>query len=173
MPGGEAMAADRIIGGLSVDTYTDAPLRVARAVYLNAPPKSVFAVISDHVNADQWLPLVNRVNVNRGHASERNGTGTIRYLHSLPRYFVRQYIIAYHAPHLLAYSIEEHAFITQHVAIMLLEPERFGGTNLFWRHYFHSSWWPGLTIPLTSLVLHQTCTWALFNLIGHFGGQPR
>ncbi len=167
------MPGDRIVGGLDIDTYTSAPLRVMRTAYLEAAPARVFAVISDHANADTWMPLVSQVNVSRGHADTRDGVGTIRYLHARFWYSLRQYIIAFNPPRLLAYSIEQDPIITRHVCVLYLEPERYGGTLLSWQHYFHMSLLPALSVPLASMVFDQSCAFALRNLIGYFGGEMR
>lgn len=161
---------DRIIGGFDVDTYTDAPLRVSRAVYFDAPPKTVFVAISDHAHLENWMPLVRRVNLNRGHASAYNGVGTIRYLNT-GAFTIREYIIAYDPPRLLAYSIEENPLVIDHVSVLLLQAERYGGTYLLWQHYFRTSLLPFITQPLASLVLAAVYTGALRTLIGHFGGK--
>jgi uncharacterized protein YndB with AHSA1/START domain len=167
------MPGDRIVGGLDIDTYTSAPLRVMRKAYLEAAPARVFAVISDHANVDTWMPLVTQVNVSRGHADVRDGVGTIRYLHAGFWYSLRQYVIASHPPRLLAYSIEQDPFITHHMSVMYLEAERYGGTLLYWQHYFHMSLMPSITVPLVSILFDQSCAWALRNLIGYFGGEMR
>jgi uncharacterized protein YndB with AHSA1/START domain len=157
------MSADRIIGGLDIDTYTSAPLRVAQAIYIDAPPRTVFAIVSDHANLFRWLPGIRQVNVNRGHATVRDGVGTIRYLHTGVN-TIREYIIAYHPPHLMAYSIEQNALIIDHVSVVYLEPERYGGTHILWQHYFRMSVLPGLTTPATTLLLNIVFTLALRNL---------
>jgi uncharacterized protein YndB with AHSA1/START domain len=167
------MPGDRIIGGLDIDTYTSAPLRVMRTAYLDASPARVFAVISDHANADTWMPLVTQVNVSRGHADARDGVGTIRYLHAGFWYSMRQYIIAFNPPRLMAYSIEQDPLITHHVSVMYLEPERYGGTVLFWQHYFRTSLMSFVTVPLVSILFDQSCAFALRKLISHFGGEMR
>lgn len=161
---------DRIIGGFDVDTYTDAPLRVARIAYCDAPAKEIFAIISDHAHLDRWLPLVNRIYLNRGHADVRNGVGTTRYLHAT-LFSLREYIIAFDPPHLLAYSIEQHALVIDHVSVMYLEPERYGGTYLIWRHYFRASVLPLVTEPAVSLGLYLMMTGALMNLARRFDGR--
>ena len=71
-----------------------------------------------------WMPLVDQVNVNRGHAGVRDGEGTIRYLHFEFLYTLREYVIAFYPPHLMAYSIEGSSLVTDHVSVMYLEPER-------------------------------------------------
>lgn len=167
------MPADRIIGGLDIDTYTSAPLRVMRTAYLDTSPARVFAVISDHANADTWMPLVTHVNVSRGHADVRDGVGTIRYLHAGFWYSLRQYIIAFNPPRLLAYSIEQDSFISHHVSVMYLEAERYGGTLLYWQHYFRAETMAFITVPLASILFDQCCARALRNLIHHFGGEMR
>lgn len=167
------MVGDRIIGGLDVDTYTSAPLQVCRSVFLDAPPRSVFALVSDHANLDWWLPRVHQVHVNRGHAAVRDGVGTIRYVHYelLLTYTVREYIIAHHPPSLIAYSIERNNLITDHVAVISIDPERYGGTQLIWRHYFRAESMPFLIEPLCSILLHLMCGAALRNLIRYYGGR--
>lgn len=167
------MVEDRIVGGLDVDTYTSAPLRVMRTAYLEASPARVFAVISDHANADTWMPLVTHVNVSRGHADMRDGVGTIRYLHVSFWYSLREYVIAFNPPRLLAYSIEQDAIITNHVSVMYLEAERYGGTLLYWQHYFRMSTLPSITVPLASIAFDQSCAFGLRNLIRYFGGELR
>ncbi len=157
------MTSDRIIGGFDIDTYTSAPLRVAQAITIDAPPRQVFAIISDHTNADRWLPGIRQVNVNRGHAAVRDGVGTIRYLHTGVN-TIREYIIAYHPPRLLAYSIEQNFLITDHVSVIYLEAERYGGTNILWQHYFRTSIMPYLTTPILALVLDIVFMLALRNL---------
>jgi len=168
-----SMQGDRIIGGLDIDTYTSAPLRVMRTAYLEAPPTRVFSVVSDHANADTWMPLVTQVNVSRGHADVRDGVGTIRYLHARFGYSLRQYVIAFNPPRLMAYSIEQDPIITQHVSVMYLESERYGGTMLYWQHYFNMSLMPFITVPLASILFDQSCAFGLRKLIGYFGGGMR
>ena len=162
---------DRVIGGLDIDTYTDAPLRFSRAVFFDAPPKALFVAISDHAKLETWMPGVQRVNLNRGHAGVYNGVGTIRYLLYSGLYTVREYIIAYDPPRLIAYSIEENPFIIDHVSVILLQPERYGGTYLVWQHYFRTSVLPVLTQPLANLVFQTLYAGALRVLIQHFGGK--
>jgi hypothetical protein len=167
------MSGDRIVGGLDIDTYTSAPLRVMRSAYLEASPARVFAIISDHANADTWMPLVTQVNVSRGHADVRDGVGTIRYLHAGFWYSMRQYVIAFNPPRLLAYSIEQDPFISHHVSVMYLEAERYGGTLLFWQHYFRMGLMANITVPLASMAFDQSCAFALRKLIRYFGGEMR
>ena len=157
------MTADRIIGGFNIDTYTSAPLRVAQAITIDAPPRLVFAIISDHANLFRWLPGVRQVNVNRGHATVRNGVGTIRYLHTGLN-TIREYVIAYHPPHLLAYSIEQNLLIVDHVSIVYLQPERYGGTTILWQHYFDTSIMPYLITPIITLTFDIVFMSALRNL---------
>ena len=157
------MAADRIIGGFDIDTYTSAPLRVAQATYIDAPPRLVFAIITDHANLFRWLPSIRQVNVNRGHAAVRDGLGTIRYLHT-GFSTIREYVIAYHPPRLLAYSIEQNMLIIDHVSVVYLEAERYGGTNLLWQHYFRTSIMPHLTTPIIALTFDMVFMLALRNL---------
>jgi uncharacterized protein YndB with AHSA1/START domain len=161
------MMADRIIGGFNIDTYTSAPLRVAQAIYIDAPPRLVWAIISDHANLFRWIPGVLQVNVNRGHATMRDGVGTIRYLYTGMN-TIREYIIAYHPPHLLAYSIEQNFIIVDHVSIVYLEPERYGGTNVLWQHYFRTSVMPYLSTPTVTLILNIVFHLALRNLRQYF-----
>lgn len=163
-------AMDRIVGGFDIDTYSSAPLRVSRIAWFDAPPKDIFAVVSDHATLDSWLPLVNRVNLNRGHADVRNGVGTIRYVHTSFA-TLREYVIAYDPPRLLAYSIEQHTLIIDHVSIVYLETERYGGTYLTWQHYFRTAALPFITAPLVGLGLYMSVTGALQNLIRRFEGR--
>ncbi len=167
------MVGDRLVGGLDIDTYTAAPLRVEQAAYLDAPPKRVFAYVSDHANVRRWMPLVAQVNLNRGHADARDGVGTTRYLHIGELYTLRQYVIAFDPPHLLAYSIEEDHLLSDHVSVLLLEPERFGGTNLLWQHYFRVTTLPFLTVPLCSALFTLVNRIALGRLVTQFGGRVR
>ena len=161
---------DRIIGGFDVDTYSDAPLRVTRMAYFDAPPGDIFAVISDHGQLDRWLPLVQRVYLNRGHADVFNGVGTTRYLQTVV-FNIREYIIAFDPPRLLAYSIEQNVLVSDHVSVVFLEPERYGGTYLTWQHYFRTSTLPFITQPLVSLALTIVFTQALQNLARQFDGR--
>ena len=161
---------DRIIGGFDVDTYSDAPLRVTRMAYFDTSPKNIFAVISKHSHLDQWMPLVKRVYLNRGHADVFNGVGTTRYLDTTFA-TVREYVIAFDPPRLMAYSIEQHVLVIDHVSVIHLEPERYGGTYLTWQHYFRTSTLPLITQPLVSLVLYFVFTSALRNLTQHYNGR--
>lgn len=167
------MTGDRLIGGLDIDTYTAAPLRVYQTAYLDAPPKRVFVYVTDHANVNRWLPLVTQVNINRGHADTRDGVGTMRYLHIGEVYTLRQYVIAFDPPHLLAYSIEEDALLRDHVSVLLLEPERYGGTNLLWQHYFRVTTLPFLTVPLCTVLFTVVNRAALGRLVAQFGGRVR
>jgi uncharacterized protein YndB with AHSA1/START domain len=162
---------DRIVGGLDIDTYSDAPLRVSRTVFLDVPPRRVFAIISDSTHLRNWLPLVTQVNINRGHADMRDGVGTIRYLHLGWWYTLREYVIAFDPPHLLASSIEQDALIADHVSVILLEPERYGGTNLTWQHYFRAGTLPFVTGPLLSAGLNLWTLLALRRLSADLGGE--
>jgi uncharacterized protein YndB with AHSA1/START domain len=161
---------DRIIGGFDVDTYSDAPLRVRRMAYFDAPPGDIFAVISDHGHLDRWLPLVERVYLNRGHADVRNGVGTTRYLHTA-FFTIREYVIAYDPPRLLAYSIEQNTLVIDHVSVVYVEPERYGGTYLTWQHYFRTSTLPIITQPLVSFGLYMMFTGTLQNLAHRYSGR--
>lgn len=164
------MDGERIIGGLDVSTYTRAPLQLAQAAFLDAAPRYVFANVSDHAKIDYWIPLLSSVNVSRGHAATRNGVGTIRYVHYGP-FMLREYIIAFDPPNLLAYSVERHGLIEDHVAVMHFQAERYGGTNLSWRHYFRLTTLPGLTTPLMRMAYGFIGGGALNNLIRFYGGQ--
>jgi len=164
------MAGDRVIGGLDVSTYTRAPLQLAQAAFLDTAPRYVFATVSNHAKIDYWIPLLSGVNVSRGHAAARDGVGTIRYMHYGP-FMLREYIIAFDPPNLLAYSVERHNLIGDHVAVMYFQAERYGGTNLSWRHYFRSTTLPGLTTPLMRLAYGIIGDGALDNLIRFYGGQ--
>jgi uncharacterized protein YndB with AHSA1/START domain len=161
---------DRFIGGLDINTYTDAPLRLAVAAFLDAPPREVFAVVGDHAALEYWFPMIEKVNLNRGHAAARDGVGTIRYLH-YPFWTMREYVIAVDPPHLMAYSIEQNALIINHVAVMYLEAERYGGTNLSWRHYFRTSTLPFISTPLLTLAGFGLYRAALTRLIRLFDGK--
>ncbi len=161
------MDGDRIIAGLDVSTYTRAPLQVAQAAFLDAPPRSVFAVVSNHAKLDYWMPYVSAVYLNRGHAAERDGVGTIRYL-ALGPFSLREYIIAYDPPHLLAYSVERSTVIIDHVAVMHFQAERYGGTNLIWRHYFRTTTLPAGLIRLAFVVIYGE---SLNALTRFFGGK--
>ena len=164
------MAENRMIGGLDVDTYTSAPLRVSAAAFLDAPPREVFGVISDHAALEHWFPLVDTVNLNRSHAEVRDGVGTIVYV-----FFgiltIRQYVIAYDPPHLLAYSIEQNSLLIDHMAVIYLEAERYGGTNIVWRHYFRTSILPFISTPLAALALRGLYWLAMDHLIRIFEGK--
>jgi hypothetical protein len=96
--------------------------------------------------------------------------GTIRYLHFGP-FMLREYIIASAPPNVLAYSVERHDLIENHVAVIHLQSERYGGTNMIWRHYFRTTTLPGLTTPLLRLAYAMVGNGALDNLIRYYGGQ--
>ena len=164
------MRGDRIIGGLDIDTYTSAPLRVSHTVYFDAPPGALFAVISNHTKLDEWMPLVNQVNLNRRHADVRDGAGTIRYLHIGP-FTIQEYVIAFDPPRLMAYSIEQHPLIVDHVSVVYLMPERYGGTYLEWQHYFRTNALASVTGPAASLGLRLIYAGALRRLIARFDGK--
>ena len=59
------------------------------------------------------------------------------------------------------------------MSVIYLEPERYGGTLLFWQHYFRTSLMPYLTQPLVSILFDQSCAFALRKLIRYFGGEMR
>lgn len=164
------MDGDRIVGGLDVSTYTRAPLQLAQAAFLDAAPPIIFAAISNHSKMMYWVPYLSYVNINRGHAAERDGVGTIRYLHFGP-FMLREYVIAFAPPHVLAYSVERHGLIEDHVAVIHLQSERYGGTNMSWRHYFRCSALSSLTVPLLRLAYRVIGAGALDNLIRYYGGQ--
>lgn len=164
------MPEDRLVGGFDIDTYTSAPLRISRAAVLEAPPLRVFTWISDHAELDRWIPLVGPVNVVRGHADSPNGVGTIRYLHVGP-YTLRQYVIAYDPPRLLAYSIEQDPLFADHVGLLYLQGERYGGTQLTWQHYYRLELLPWLTDGPVALALDLVVRAALLRLVDQFGGR--
>jgi uncharacterized protein YndB with AHSA1/START domain len=154
---------ERIISGFAVDTYTAAPLRVQRRAFLDAPPRDVFAILSDHTGLEHWFPGVEAVSVYRGQALQRDGVGTVRYLH-LRFYTLREYIVAYHAPYLLAYTLDRHEWIDDHLAVIHLAAERYGGTDLTWQHYFNTHMLPTLTRPLITRALGWQCAEAIRRL---------
>ncbi|MBZ0299714.1 MAG: SRPBCC family protein, partial [Anaerolineae bacterium] len=126
----------------------------------------------DHTNLNYWMPLVTQVYVNRGHADTRDGVGTIRYVHFGALYTLREYVIAFDPPHLIALSIEQDPLFANHMSVLLLEAERYGGTNLTWRHYFRTSTLPAILGPLLAGVVNQWAAGAVRNLTVRFGGRP-
>lgn len=118
--------------------FTQAPLRVERTISLNAGPEKVWALVSDHEKIPTYLPLIEKVTVDNSNASTANGVGAVRIC-SLGDMALKEEIRLWEPNRALAYALSEDnpMGITGHLGVVLMAPNKTGGTTVRWQFYFN------------------------------------
>lgn len=118
--------------------------------HIEATPQAVWDVLSDHEGMPKWTPL-RRVTLEPAGATERNGTGAIRVLRSVPGYVIREEITRFEPPRLLGYSVRAGLPTRDHHGEIAIAPDH-GGSVVTWTISFTSAV-PGMRRIVTGLVV--------------------
>jgi uncharacterized protein YndB with AHSA1/START domain len=130
------MDSSRLIEGISIDTYTKAPLQLHRSLLVKATTDEVFKTLSNHTAMPEWFPGMTAARVNCDHAKE-GGAGTVRYC-AFGEEEMTEDIVLSEAPNLLAYAIRDGNFmgLSDHFALVTVKPQ-VDGSLVSWSQFFN------------------------------------
>ena len=146
--------------------FTQAPLRAERTFSLNARPEKVWALVSDHQKIPTYLPLVEKVTVDNSNASTANGVGAVRIC-SIGDMALNEEIRIWEPNRALAYALSEDnpMGITGHLGVVLMAPNKTGGTTVRWQFYFNQS-----DVDMMTTQTQGALQQGISGLIEAFGG---
>jgi carbon monoxide dehydrogenase subunit G len=118
--------------------YTSAPLRAEATFQLDAPPKEVWALMSDHEAMPSYMPMVHKVTVDNSKAGTKGGVGAVRTC-SIGDDAFHEEIRLSKPNEALGYSVLDGNAMgfSDHFAVVLLAAGGDGGTTVQWKLWFN------------------------------------
>jgi uncharacterized protein YndB with AHSA1/START domain len=131
------MEGSRLIEGIDVGAYTNAPLQLQKRLLVNATPDEVFKTLANHTAMPEWFPGMTAARINCDHAEEEGGAGTVRYC-AFGEQEMTEDIVVSQTPKLLGYAIRDGNFmgLSDHFALITVKAED-GGSLVSWSQFFH------------------------------------
>jgi len=114
------------------------PLLVEETQRLSVTQQELFDYITDFARLSEWIFGAKQSRSDDSNAEVPGQVGAVRVIQSVTGEPVREIVRAYEAPHMLAYSANDGAFLglcTEHLGVMTCEPHPGGGTVLCWLAY--------------------------------------
>lgn len=131
--------------------FTAAPQRAKGQIYLKAPPTQVFDMATAPEGMVRWIPgLAGATYDNRASRTPgRIGVGSLRSLKFAGSEDAER-IVAMTPPRVFAYAITGGVPVRNHVAIMLIDAHKDGGSVFTWVQHFDIEWTSvgGIALPL-------------------------
>ncbi len=118
---------------------TTAPLQFDMSADLGAPPETVFDVIADFENMPDWMPVMNRVEVDNTNAEKPGQVGSVRVIYApLAPKPTLEPVKAFERPNVLSYGATDESLMgmyTDHTGILTCVDNGQGGTTFRWATY--------------------------------------
>jgi uncharacterized protein YndB with AHSA1/START domain len=119
---------------------SDQPLLLETTRRLDVTQRELFNYVSDFDRSNEWIVGAKKSWTDNSNAQAPGQVGAVRVIKSGASAPVREVVKAYEAPHMLAYSANDEAFLGlcfDHLGVMTCEPHPDGGTVICWLAYGH------------------------------------
>ncbi|MEM1414721.1 MAG: SRPBCC family protein [Myxococcota bacterium] len=136
------------VGALDVAELTSAPARVVARAELDADIDMVWAYLSNHDNLVEYSNgILSSADIDRSASNGSDGVGVRRTCEAGEDRFVER-VVHFQAPYVFAYTVAENTWgLSNHLAVVALEPTADGGTALRWSQHYD-----GPTLEATAML---------------------
>ena len=117
---------------------SDQPLVYETTQRLDVTQQELFNYVSDFERSSEWIVGAKKSWTDDSEAEAPGQVGAVRVIKSGASTLVREKVKAFEAPHMLAYSANDEAFLGlcfDHLGVMTCEPHPDGGTVICWLAY--------------------------------------
>ena len=117
---------------------SDQPLVYETTQRLDVTQQELFNYVSDFERSSEWIVGARKSWTDDSEAEAPGQVGAVRVIKSGASTLVREKVKAFEAPHMLAYSANDEAFLGlcfDHLGVMTCEPHPDGGTVICWLAY--------------------------------------
>jgi hypothetical protein len=117
---------------------SDQPLLFETTQHFEASQHELFNYVSDIDKLGEWLWFAKKSWADNSNAEAPGQVGAVRVIRSSVGGLVREEVVDYDAPRMVAYAASDDAMlgmVTDHLGVLTCEPHPNGGTVVCWQAY--------------------------------------
>ena len=160
---------DSMMDEFDISQSTEAPLRLAKSVWLRASQEKIFAIVSSPIEMPRLFPWVQNVTVDSSQAEVEGGVGTRRCCNFGEGMVLEETIVGWNPPRMVAYRCQDETNpfgLRSHLGLVTCRVKAEEGTILTWRQYFDHP-----NPPEMVEKLDNSLSIAFQRLVDRFGGS--